>query len=151
RHARVRRERLLQARDDGAGARRAGDGGGDVQGVRAPGRQHAGGDAVDAGDPMDRALPLERPGGALPPPPQGGRRLARRVRRGDAMSMLPVEFADLEPFAATWCLEREPERYGRRMTSTVDEMQAFYDAVVPRADAAMTYLEQFPLDSLPED
>ena len=67
------------------------------------------------------------------------------------MSMLPVEFADLEPFAAKWCLEREPERYGRRMASTVDEMQAFYDAVVPRADAAMTYLEQFPLDSLPED
>ena len=25
-------------------------------------------------------------------------------------SLLPGEFADLEPFAATWCLESEPER-----------------------------------------
>ena len=67
------------------------------------------------------------------------------------MSMLPAEFADLEPFAATWCLPTESERYGRRMASTMDEMQAFYDAVVPRADAAMTHLAQFPLHSLPED
>jgi hypothetical protein len=67
------------------------------------------------------------------------------------MSMLPPEFADLEPFAVTWCLASEPERYGRRMVSTTEEMQAFYDAIVPRAEAAMTYLERFPLDSLPED
>jgi hypothetical protein len=65
--------------------------------------------------------------------------------------MLPSEFADLEPFAATWCLASEPERHGRRMASTTEEMQRFYDAVVPRADDAMTYLSQFPLDSLPED
>ncbi len=67
------------------------------------------------------------------------------------MSMLPAEFADLEPFAATWCLATERERYAQRMASTVDEMQAFYDAIVPRAEAAMAQLEQFPLDSLPED
>jgi hypothetical protein len=65
--------------------------------------------------------------------------------------MLPAEFADLEPFAATWCLATEPERYGQRMASTVDEMQAFYDAMVPRAEAAMAHLEHFPFDSLPED
>jgi hypothetical protein len=67
------------------------------------------------------------------------------------MSMLPVEFADLEPFAATWCLGSEPERYAQRMASTVDDMQAFYDAIVPRVEAAIAHLEQFPLDSLPED
>jgi hypothetical protein len=65
--------------------------------------------------------------------------------------MLPVEFADLEPFAATWCLGSEPERYAQRMASTVDDMQAFYDAIVPRVEAAIAHLEQFPLDSLPED
>jgi hypothetical protein len=67
------------------------------------------------------------------------------------MSMLPVEFADLEPFAATWCLGSEPERYAQRMASTVDDMQTFYDAIVPRTEAAIAHLEQFPLDSLPED
>ena len=67
------------------------------------------------------------------------------------MTKLPAPFAALEPFAETWCLATEPERYARRMASTMDEMQAFYDAIVPRADEAMSYLEQLPLDSLPED
>jgi len=66
-------------------------------------------------------------------------------------ALLPAEFADLEPFAPTWCLASEPERYATRLASTMDEMHAFYDAVTPRAEAAMTYLEQFPLDTLPED
>jgi hypothetical protein len=30
-------------------------------------------------------------------------------------------------------------------------MIAFYDAAVPRAEAAMSYLEQFPLHDLPDD
>jgi hypothetical protein len=67
------------------------------------------------------------------------------------MSTLPAGFAELEPFAERWCLPTEHERYGQRMASTTEQMQAFYDAVVPRAEEAMTYLEQFPLDSLPED
>jgi hypothetical protein len=30
-------------------------------------------------------------------------------------------------------------------------MQAFYDAVAPRTEEAMVYLDQFPLDSVPDD
>jgi hypothetical protein len=67
------------------------------------------------------------------------------------VSRLPATFAELEPFVETWCLPTERERYEQRMVSTMDDMQAFYDAIVPRADDAMTYLEQFPLDSLPDD
>lgn len=66
-------------------------------------------------------------------------------------AMLPAEFADLEPFVADWCLPTEPERYAKRLASSVDAMQAYYDAVTPRAEAALTYLDQFPLDDLPED
>ena len=33
----------------------------------------------------------------------------------------------------------------------MDEIQAFYDALMPRAEDAMQYLEKFPLDELPED
>ena len=65
--------------------------------------------------------------------------------------MLPAEFADLEPFAAKWSLGSEPERFAARLGATMDEMQAFYDAVTPRADAAMTYLDRLPLDELPDD
>ena len=66
-------------------------------------------------------------------------------------SLLPPEFADLEPFAKEWCLASEPERYAKRLASTMDEMQAFYDAAFPRAEAAIEYLDQFPLDELPDD
>ena len=44
-----------------------------LQGVRAPGCQHARGDAADARVTRDRPLPADGPGGALPPPAQGGR------------------------------------------------------------------------------
>ena len=66
-------------------------------------------------------------------------------------TLLPSEFSDLEPFAAKWCLPTEHERYAARLASTMDEMQALYDAAMPRADAAMTYLDQTPLDELPAD
>ncbi len=63
--------------------------------------------------------------------------------------MLPAEFADLEPFAAKWCLGTEAERYAERMASTMEEMQAFYDACFPRVRDAMAYLDRFPLPDLP--
>jgi hypothetical protein len=57
------------------------------------------------------------------------------------MSILPPAFAELEAFA-DWSLETEAERYAKRLASTMDEIQAFYDAAFPRlAD----------LNALPED
>ncbi len=67
------------------------------------------------------------------------------------MSLLPPEFADLEPFASTWCLPTERQRFAQRMTSTMDEMQRFYDAALPRAEDAIAYCDKFPLDDLPAD
>ena len=68
-----------------------------------------------------------------------------------AATLLPPEFADLEPFAKEWCLAGEPERCSKRLASTMDEIQAFYDAFFPRAEAAIVYLEKFPLHDLPDD
>jgi hypothetical protein len=65
--------------------------------------------------------------------------------------LLPPEFAELEPFAATWCLATESERWARRLTSSMDEMQSFYDASFPRLNEAMDYCDQFPVDALPDD
>jgi hypothetical protein len=67
------------------------------------------------------------------------------------MAMLPDAFSDLEPFAPTWCLRTETERYDRRLASSMEEMQAFYDTAFPRLEEAMAYLDQFPLDSLADD
>ena len=65
--------------------------------------------------------------------------------------LLPAEFSDLERFAKDWCLASEPERYAKRLASTMDEIQAFYDAIFPRAEEAIAYLEKFPLHDLPAD
>ncbi len=62
----------------------------------------------------------------------------------------PPEFADLEPFDA-WCLPSEAERYAKRLSSSVDEMQAFYDTAFPRLDEVLAYLDRLDLAELPED
>jgi hypothetical protein len=66
-------------------------------------------------------------------------------------ALLPPEFAQLEPYAVTWCLPTEPERWARRLRSSMEELRAFYDAFFPRAEEAITYCDRFPLDSLPAD
>jgi hypothetical protein len=68
----------------------------------------------------------------------------------DPAAVLPPEFADLEPFA-DWALPTEPERYAKRLASSMAELQAFYDAALPRLEDAASYLEQLPLDALPDD
>src|SRR5215470_17569131 len=64
---------------------------------------------------------------------------------------LPPEFAQLESYAATWCLPTEPERWAQRLRSSMDEMRAFYDAVFPRAEEAIACCERFPLDDMPAE
>ncbi len=63
---------------------------------------------------------------------------------------LPPEFADLEPFA-DWCLATEAERFGKRLASSMDDMQAFYDAAFPRLEDMLAYLDKFELSALPDD
>jgi hypothetical protein len=66
------------------------------------------------------------------------------------MAMLPGEFSDLEPFAEKWCLATERERYAERLSSSMDELQAFYDAVFPRVGEAMAFCDEFPLHEMPD-
>jgi hypothetical protein len=42
------------------------------------------------------------------------------------------------------------ERYQRRLASSMEEMQAFYDAALPRGEEAIAYLDQFDLHELPD-
>ena len=146
----------------------AGAGRGDLQGVRAPGRQHARGDP-DHARVAGRHRPsrsttrrscsatcTRRPATTWPTTSRGirdaGPDLEPRPDHGVdiRMTTLPPDFADLEPFA-DWALETEAERYAKRLSSTMDELQAFYDAAFPRLEDAIDYLDQFELDALPED
>jgi hypothetical protein len=63
---------------------------------------------------------------------------------------LPAEFAEFEPYL-DWALPTEPERYAKRLASSMTEMQAFYDVAFPKLEAVMDYCDKFPLDDLPDD
>ena len=65
--------------------------------------------------------------------------------------LLPSQFAEFEKYATKWCLPTERQRFAQRMASTMEEMQSFYDAFFPRAEEAIGYCDEFPLDDMPED
>ena len=66
------------------------------------------------------------------------------------MSFLPPEFSELERFSA-WALEHERDRYAKRLSSTLDELQDLYDAAFPRLEEMLAYLDRLELQSLPDD
>lgn len=63
---------------------------------------------------------------------------------------LPAEFADLQRFS-DWILATEPERYAKRLASSMTEMQDLYDTAFPRLQAALDYCDKFEWDDLPDD
>lgn len=65
---------------------------------------------------------------------------------------LPKSFSELAPFVAQgWALATERERVAKRCSSTMEELTEFYDAVLPKVDEIMTYLDALPQNDLPED
>lgn len=66
------------------------------------------------------------------------------------MPTLPTAFADLEPFA-DWILPSEYDRYAKRLASTQEELQAFYDAAFPRLAESTEYLQQVSMDGISDE
>ena len=66
------------------------------------------------------------------------------------MPTLPPDFADLEPFA-DWALPSERDRYAKRLDSTMEELQAFYDAAFPLLEKGTDYLKAVELDGISEE
>lgn len=62
---------------------------------------------------------------------------------------LPNQFADLTLFVQTWALPTESARNAMRRSSRMEEIRAFYDAMLPRMDEIIAYLNQYPLDDMP--
>ena len=63
------------------------------------------------------------------------------------MRGLPREFADLEPYV-DWALPSEAERCRKRAVSDMAELRSFYEAMLPRMEAVMGYLNTFALSEL---
>jgi hypothetical protein len=61
-------------------------------------------------------------------------------------SLLPLGFADLEPFVEPWgLLETQDARYGARITSNMAALQAFYDAMSTRMQDIFALLDAVPI------
>ena len=78
----------------------------------------------------------------------------RHPDQGDLKPMdssLPEPFADLESLAADWSLATQRERERKRLASTADDLKAVYDALLPRLDTMLEYLNASGLDVLPAD
>ena len=65
-------------------------------------------------------------------------------------SQLPEAFQDLAAHL-DWALPTERERRAKRDASTMAEIRAFYDAMLPRMDAALTLLGQYSPEDPPQD
>jgi hypothetical protein len=64
---------------------------------------------------------------------------------------LPAGFEDLEKYVAYWGEKTSQERWQRRSAASMEDIRAFYDDVLGRADDIITYLDPYPLDDLPEE
>lgn len=62
--------------------------------------------------------------------------------------LLPPAFAALEPFCARWLHPTEARRNTARIASTMQDIRAFYDAVMGCFEQAIAHLNAHPLDAL---
>lgn len=67
-----------------------------------------------------------------------------------ADNALPEEFQNFQIFSKKWCLKTERERYLARAHAPYHELVELYDAMIPELSKIIVYLNQFPLNSMPE-
>lgn len=60
----------------------------------------------------------------------------------------PGGFEDLSEWSA-WALDTADERQTKRRNATSAELDAFYEALVPRLEAILEEVDKFPLGGLP--
>lgn len=66
--------------------------------------------------------------------------------------LLPEPFTDLEHLVPGWAIESGHQRYLKRIGSSMEELQAFYDEMFPRGREAIDYIDRFDYGQpLPEE
>jgi len=67
-------------------------------------------------------------------------------------ALLPPEFSHLEHLVPEWSIEDGHQRYVKRVNSSMEQIQSFYDEVFPVAEEAVAYIDKFDYcEPLPED
>ena len=59
-------------------------------------------------------------------------------------------FSGLQSFAEQWGLENAEARLKQRANAEFSELKEFYDAVSPQLDEIIQYLNQYPVDEIPD-
>ncbi|MEH0421283.1 hypothetical protein [Streptomyces sp. B21-083] len=65
-------------------------------------------------------------------------------------NVFPAGFEALEPFA-DWAVQGEKARYAKRVSSTMEELQAFYDVAYPLLQKNTEYMEKLSLEGIGEE
>ena len=65
-----------------------------------------------------------------------------------ADAALPEAFEDLVPWL-DWALDSERARTAKKMAASMEELRALYDAVMPRMEEIIAYLDSVPSDDRP--
>jgi hypothetical protein len=65
-------------------------------------------------------------------------------------TVFPAEFAALEPFA-DWAVPTEKARYAKRIASTMDELDAFYNTAFPLLASGTDYLQGVTMADISEE
>ena len=63
---------------------------------------------------------------------------------------LPDAFEELVPFV-DWALEPERARTEKKQAASMEEIRAFYDAMIPRIGEVLAYLEDNVGDDMPAE
>jgi hypothetical protein len=67
------------------------------------------------------------------------------------MSVLPPGYEELERFVERWAKPTRQERYDVRLSTDIDDIGEFYDAIALRAEEAIEHLNGLDLSDLPDD
>lgn len=65
--------------------------------------------------------------------------------------LLPAGFEDLEVFVPYWVRDTNDQRWQQRSKASMAEIQLFYDQMLARAEDAITYLDRFAFDDMPQE
>lgn len=74
----------------------------------------------------------------------------RTVIKAVKAPVLPEQFAQLKPFIA-WSLATETERNIKRHESSMEEIEAFANAMLENVDAVVAHLNAFDVNALPHE
>ncbi|PCI54577.1 MAG: hypothetical protein COB36_09475 [Alphaproteobacteria bacterium] len=66
------------------------------------------------------------------------------------MSALPTGFTKLEPFVRDWAFATEKKRSEKRWSSTKEDFQVFYDAMLECLTSAFEEIDKYEIGKMPE-